>query len=148
MTEDSHTRELGEKGRLLFWAVGVCALCFGVWQAWEVLRLLQSAVRTQGIILADILPDGTPSPTGVGRPLVEFTTHEGRVIRYRQNGMGATPPGVQVPVLYLAEDPQESAKVDRPWVLWVPVVWPLFMGLGFIVLMLLGATVQSLPGRW
>ncbi len=123
-------------GAMLFIVIGLCALTFAGWQAFQTLSFLHSAVAVQGLVAPDT-PDSTSVKTA-GHPTITFKTADGRNISYQQDGMGPTRVGSTVKVLYRPADPVGTARASSFLAVWQAVVWPAVMGLGFIALPLLG----------
>ncbi len=135
----------GRIGTALFLLVGVCTLIVAAYQGWRTISFLNSAERAQGVTAPDT-PGGHDTITG--HPLVDFRTKDGRTLRYRQNGFGPSRVGVPVTVFYENRDPIGTARLGGFLGLWLPVLLPLAMGLGFVLVVALGGEISIRPGRW
>ena len=137
----------GGLGRVVFIAIGVAALCVAVWQGVATASFLRNAVRVQGHVVPD--SPGSTRKVSAGHPMVAFTDARGKSVRYRQNGMGSTPIGQRVDLLYSPSDPAGTATVGGLWGLWGSTILPLIMGLGFLIVSFIpGVEIGGRPGRF
>lgn len=118
---------------LLGWAVLGGAVLDGHWTA----QFLAGAIHVPGTIA-----DPQPHPT------IRFTTVDGTVIEFTQNGYVSRPLGTAVPIAYLAANPAGSARADTFWANWSEVLGLAWVGLGFTVSPFYGLRAGFRAGRW
>lgn len=132
--------------QILLIVVGIAALAFAGVQAWQTVRFERRALAAVAVVVAD---RGEEHETmSEAHPLIEFTTRDGQVVRYNQNGMGSQPIGRRLPLLYLPADPRGSAIVATFWTRWSLVILPLIPGVIALLLAWSGAVVGVRPGRY
>ena len=142
----SEAKSGGRFGMMLFLIIGLGALVIAAWQGWQTLSFQRSAVLATAIVVQDA--PGMTAPISAGHPMLEFTPAGGTPVRFRQNGMGPTPIGEHLDLLYLPSDPKGTASATSFWTLWGGTLLPLVMGLGCIGLALSGAVLGVRPGRY
>ena len=130
--------------RMLFVALGCLALAFAGWQGWRTAAHQHSALRAPGVIAPD--SPGSIRTVTAAHPTITFTTRDGRLVRYVQDGIGSMQVGAAVTVFYQPGDPQGTATTGGWMTLWGPVLLPLIMGLGFLGLALSGVEL-GVSGR-
>ena len=128
------------RGAAIFMLIGAAALVVGVWQGIQMARFLHRAVGTTGHVVRS--PGETGEMAGA-HPMIEFTGPGGMPVRYRQNSMGSRKVGTPVPLLYDPAAPAGTAVARSFWQLWLPLILPFWLGVGFIALPLMGAEVET-----
>lgn len=109
--------------RLFFLCAGAALLAAGGWRAISTFRLIEAGRVASALVAA------ADDPTAEhAHPMVQFTTADGQVIRYRQNGYSAEAGHGRVPVIYNPADPARTATVKSFSTLWLPLVMPLGLG--------------------
>lgn len=121
---------------ILLWLVGVAALGGAVVQGHQTASFLAGCVRVTGTI-AD--PQS--------HPIIEFTTYDGAVVRFRQNGSISREQGAAVPVAYQTQDPAGTARADTFWAEWSDVLGFAWIGLGFTLAPFFGFRATFRAGR-
>ena len=116
---------------ILLFASGCVALGVAIWSGHATAAFLRAATRTEGVI-AD--PQS--------HPIIRFTTQEGAVVEFRQNGFVVRPEGAPIPVAYLSEDPAGTARADTVWVNWSDTLGALWIGLPFTLLPFFGIRAE------
>ena len=146
MTQERKTSDArGSRfGAALFLVIGTVAAAVGLWQCYNALQLVRHGSAAIGTVIAD----GSGAPVASAHPEIEFSTPQGVRVRYRQNGMGERPVGARIPLLYHPAAPAETATARSFWQLWVPPLVPLWIGVGFIGSILMGAQVHVRGGRY
>jgi hypothetical protein len=96
----------------------------------QLIQFVSVAVRAPGLVTH--LEQIRSSRGGYNyRPVVRFTTLNGEYIFF-QDKLATKPPlyrgGEQVAVLYLPNDPQSSARIDRGWWKWLAPATLIFIG--------------------
>ncbi len=122
---------------LLLWLVGWAVLAVAVVEGHRTADFLGRAIHVTGVI-AD----------SQAHPRIRFTTADGNVVEYTQNGSVSRPLGANVPVAYLAVDPAGSAQADTFWADWSDLLGLLWVGLGFTLFPFYGLRATFRPGRW
>ena len=117
-------------------AIGCAALVFTAVQGYSLVVFLGHAVHVAGTIA-----DPTPHPR------IRFTTKDGAVVEFTQNGFVSRPLGAAVPVAYDPRDPAGTAQAATFWTTWGTALWLLPAGLGFTLLPLFGARASWRLGR-
>ena len=125
-------------GAVVFILAGAIALGIGVWQGVQTWRFVSRAAPATGHVVA---APGQVGPMASAHPTVEFAGPNGAIVRYRQDGMGARPVGTPLELLYDPAAPAETAVVRGFWTQWFPVVGPMALGLGLLLLPLLGVEI-------
>ena len=116
---------------VLLFASGCVALGAAIAFGHATSAFLRAATHTEGVI-AD--PQS--------HPIIRFTTQEGAVVEFRQNGFVVRPRGAPVPVAYLSEDPAGTAQADTVWVNWSATGGALWIGLPFTLLPFFGIRAE------
>ena len=130
-------------GRLLFLALGTIALGVAAWQAFQVANALRTFSRAPGVAV------GAPGEIETyGHPKIRFRTSTGAETEFVQNGFGPSRVGMRVTVLYQLGDPANAAQIESFWALWGKVLLPLALGPGLVGVVLLGAEVVPVRGRF
>ncbi len=122
---------------IVLWLVGLAALAGAVLDGHWTTAFLDRAVHVTGRI-AD------PQP----HPRIRFTTTEGVVVEFTQDGYVSRAVGEAVPVAYLAPDPPGTARADTVWANWSDVFGLLWVGLGFTLFPFYGLRARFRVGRW
>lgn len=122
---------------VLLWLVGWVVLAVAVLDGHRTTAFLQQAVHVTGTVA-----DAQPHPT------VRFTTLDGAVIEFTQNGSVSRPPGAPLPVAYLAANPSGSARADTFWANWSDLLGLLWIGGGFTLFPFYGLRAAFRGGRW
>jgi Protein of unknown function (DUF3592) len=130
--------------RLLYWAprfflgVGVLLLVVGAVVALFTARFIAGAERADGTVVDLVLSDSGDDEDDqdvVYRPVVRFTTAEGRAVEF-VSSLGSSPPshskGDSVEVLYDPDDPND-ARLSDFLDLWFDALLAGGLGLGFTV---------------
>jgi hypothetical protein len=123
----------GSVGTAICGAVSVLLFGFGLRDAVLVRRLRRQGMRTWGVVVDNVrVNNGESGPTWA--PVIAFADQRGHRVeftpRMRGGGMGL-PTGRQVPVVYLAHDPQ-TARVQMWRHMTGPVVFVLAVGAVFL----------------
>ena len=131
--------------------VGVFAVilvAIGIYQSVKITRLEAAGLRAPGEVVR--LKDEYSSGSGGGHysyhAIVRFRTEKNVTLEFKDN-VGSNPPshrpGDKVTVLYLADNPQQEAIIDRGiWWNWaIPGI--VFLSAAFVVLILIGILRQS-----
>ena len=105
---------------VLLWAVGWCAMAGTVVQGHRTGALLARGDHAAGTIANDD-----------AHPLIRFTTGDGTVVTFRQNGGISRAVGAAVPVAYDPADPAGTAQADTLFAAWSEVMGLAWIGLGF-----------------
>ena len=119
------------------WLVGWGLLAGAVLEGHRTAAFLSGATHVNGTI-AD------PQP----HPRIRFTTADGVVVEFTQNGAVSRPLGATVPVAYQAADPRGTARADTVWANWSDVLALLWIGLGFTLFPFFGLRGELRTGRW
>jgi hypothetical protein len=111
-------------GVLMCGAVGVLLLVLGVRDVVVVRRLRRYGIRTRGVVVDNVRVRGRGDSGPTWAPIIAFADRMGRRVefttRVRGSGMNLAT-GREVPVVYLAHDPQAARVLMRrhmtgPWV--------------------------------
>ena len=81
-------------------------------------------------------------------PVIRFTTADGAMVQFRQNGFVSRPSGAEVPVAYRTQDPAGTAQADTFWANWSSVLGMLWISLGFTLAPFFGFRAVLQAGRW
>jgi hypothetical protein len=122
---------------ILLMLVGLGALGGAVLDAHRMVSFLASSVHVTGEIT---------DPRA--HPLIRFTTTDGAVVQFTQNGFVSRPLGAAVPVAYQTRDPAGTAQADTFWVNWSTVLGLLWIGFGFTLAPCFGFRAVMQAGRW
>ncbi len=122
---------------VLLWLVGWGMLAGAVVDGHRTTAFLRRAVHVTGTIV-----DAQPHPS------IRFTTADGTIVEYGQNGSVSRPLGAAVPVAYLAADPSGSARADTFWANWGDLLGLVWIGLGFTLFPFYGLRATFRAGRW
>lgn len=121
---------------LILGAYGI-ALGFLLIPALRTRRLLKNGLVAKGTVVGaeeNTSTDSDGIPSTNYKPIVQFTTIDGRTLRFTSSvGYGIEPDtGLAVNVRYLPDDP-EQAEIDRAIVWMMPAAFGLLGGLGLLV---------------
>ena len=119
---------------VLLWAVGWCAMAGTVVQGHRTAAVLARAAHAEGTIA-----------NNDAHPLIRFTTADGTVVTFRQNGGISRAVGAAVPVAYDPADPAGTAEADTLFAAWGEVMGLAWIGLGFTLFPFFG--VRAALGR-
>lgn len=122
---------------ILLWLVGLAALGGAVVQGHRTASFLAGCVRVTGTIV---------DPQS--HPIIEFTSYDGAVVRFTQNGSISRDKGEAVPVAYQTQDPAGTARADTFWADWSDVLGFAWIGLGFTLAPFFGFRGEFRAGRW
>jgi hypothetical protein len=112
--------------------IGACILVWCTRQAWLTAMFLSHAQHATGVIVS-----------AEGHPTIRFETARGQRIEFVQNGGVSRPAGTELPVLYDANAPAATARAATFFALWGDALWGLPSGLGFLILPLFGARLET-----
>ena len=122
---------------ILLWLVGLAALGGAVVQGHRTASFLAGCVRVTGTIV---------DPQA--HPIIDFTSYDGAIVRFRQNGSISRDQGATVPVAYQKQDPAGTARADTFWAEWSDVLGFAWIGLGFTLAPFFGFRGEFRSGRW
>jgi hypothetical protein len=127
----------------------VVLVCIGIYQSMKLARLESTGLRADGEVVR-LQRESSDDGGSVYYAVVKFRTEKGVSIEFKDS-VGSNPPsyrrGDKVTVLYLADNPQQEAMIDRGfWGNWaIPAI--LFLAAAIVicllVLMLRGGALQK-----
>ena len=117
--------------------VGCLFLVAAAWSIRSTIDFQSHAIHVCGLI---------SSPHA--HPRIRFTTLDGTVAEFQTHVGGEAVLGDSVPVVYLPEDPEGTARADSVWAIWPEPLGFAWIGLGFTLLPAFGMRAEFRGGRW
>jgi hypothetical protein len=124
-------------------AFAVILISVGVFQSYKISRLQATGLRAEGIVtrLKGEWSSGSSRSTYMYHAVVRFRTDKNVSVEFKDN-FGSNPPthqpGDKVTVLYLSENPQHEAMIDRGFLLNWTIPGIIFLFAAFLVVLALG----------